>query len=256
MGRSLASTLMRSLGKFWVKEPVADVFRLGTPYVGFYLLAEGGKYTLVDSGLPGYRDLLLRFLAKRGSRLADVEAQILTHHHPEHRGNTAHVQERTGSPSYVHTDDASGLEKRAGLPKGPVWRPAVLKYFAHLLINGFVRTRPVVDAQTFEDGTVLDVPGRPRLIHVPGHTEGHCCLLIESKGAVVTGHALVAMDLETGQPGWRIAPSFTNEDSHTALESLRRLEKLDAEHVLTAHGPSRHQAIEAAVREARAVGVH
>lgn len=30
-----------------------------------------------NSGLPGYRDLLLRFFAKRGSRLADVEAQIL-----------------------------------------------------------------------------------------------------------------------------------------------------------------------------------
>lgn len=81
-------------------------------------------------------------------------------------------------------------------------------------------------------------------------------MLIESKGAVITGDALVDMDLETGQPGWRIAPRFSNEHSHTALKSLSRLEKLAAEHVLTARGPSRHQAIEAAVREARAVGVY
>jgi glyoxylase-like metal-dependent hydrolase (beta-lactamase superfamily II) len=35
---------------------------------------------------------------------------------------------------------------------------------------------PVHEVSTFEDGEVLDVPGKPQVIHAPGRTEGSCAL--------------------------------------------------------------------------------
>jgi glyoxylase-like metal-dependent hydrolase (beta-lactamase superfamily II) len=247
---------MTSCAELWVKEPVADVFRLGTPYVGFYLMAEGGKFTLVDSGLPGYWNLLVRFLTARGSTIADIEAQVLTHHHADHRGNTPRAQQETRGPVYIHPDDVDDLKYRRPARRVPLWRPEVFRYFLHQLAYGVLKTRPVLEVETFEDGSMLDVPGRPQVVHVPGHTRGHCCLYMDSKRAVITGDALVGMNLVTGEPGWRIAPGFINQDSEMALESLGRLERLDADYVLTMHGLYGHGPIEIAVREARIVGVY
>ena len=36
---------------------------------------------------------------------------------------------------------------------------------------------PIAEVSTFGDGETIDVPGRPRAVHAPGHTEGSasCC---------------------------------------------------------------------------------
>jgi hypothetical protein len=49
----------------------------------------------------------------------------------------------------------------------PLWKPPVLHVVAHCLRNGVARTAPVAEASGFGDGEVLDVPGRPRVIHTP-----------------------------------------------------------------------------------------
>ena len=36
--------------------------------------------------------------------------------------------------------------------------------------HGGLRIPAVEEVATFADGEVLDVPGKPRIIHVPGHT--------------------------------------------------------------------------------------
>ncbi len=247
---------MSALANFWIEEPVADVFRLGTAYVGFYLLAEGGKYTVVDSGLPGYWDHLTGFLRSRGSTMDDIEAQVLTHHHPDHRGNTPRLQEEAGARVHIHHADVAALTERTPPPMVPLWRPAVLRYLLHLLRRGAPRMGTVVGADVFGDGELLDLPGQPRVVHVPGHTRGHSCFFLESKRAVLTGDALMGMDLMTGEIGPRIPPSFLNEDSETALSSLSSLEKLDADLALTVHGPHWTGPIADTVRKAREVGVY
>jgi glyoxylase-like metal-dependent hydrolase (beta-lactamase superfamily II) len=39
-----------------------------------------------------------------------------------------------------------------------------------------MKPRPIRELTTYADGETLDVPGRPRVIHTPGHTSGHCSL--------------------------------------------------------------------------------
>jgi hypothetical protein len=45
----------------------------------------------------------------------------------------------------------------------------------HTIANGGAKQSKVPEVIPFDDGDELDVPGRLRVIHTPGHTEGHRC---------------------------------------------------------------------------------
>lgn len=241
---------MASLGNPLVEECAKGVYRLGTTYVGFYLLFEGGKYTLVDSGLPGYWDQLTSFLDGRGHSIDDIEAQILTHHHMDHRGNSERLRE-AGAPARIHHIDAPFLENEAPPPKAPLWRLPVLRYLGHLVKNKAMKTQSLTEYTTYDDDELLEVPGRPRVVHVPGHTMGHCSMYLGEQKAVLAGDALGGMDAYTEAIGPCLAPSFVNDDDQLALESLTRLESLDADKVLVVHGPNFNGPIAEAVALAR-----
>jgi glyoxylase-like metal-dependent hydrolase (beta-lactamase superfamily II) len=112
-----------------------------------------------------------------------------------------------------------------------------------------------VGAETFEDAAVLDVPGRPRVIHTPGHTPGHCALLFEQRGALFAGDALCTWNPVTGQLGPQRFPSALNVNNAQALESLDRIEGLEAQVVLPGHGEPYREEPRGAVAAARAAGI-
>jgi glyoxylase-like metal-dependent hydrolase (beta-lactamase superfamily II) len=92
----------------------------------------------------------------------------------------------------------------------------------HALRGGATRTVPVVEATVFVDEEVLDLPGRPRVIHVPGHTAGHAAIIFEDRKALFVGDVLATMDIESGESGPHLVPRFVNEDDKLALASLVR----------------------------------
>ena len=62
------------------------IHRLTQGVTNFYLIEESGKYTLVDAGTPADWAFFARSLAGLGAKLADVDAVLLTHAHPDHTG--------------------------------------------------------------------------------------------------------------------------------------------------------------------------
>jgi glyoxylase-like metal-dependent hydrolase (beta-lactamase superfamily II) len=46
-----------------------------------------------------------------------------------------------------------------------------------------LRPPKISDPVVFADGETLDVPGRPRVLRTPGHTDGHCAIQFEWLGA-------------------------------------------------------------------------
>ena len=73
-------------------------------------------------------------------------------------------------------------------------------------------------------------------MHVPGHTEGSCAILLEPQRALITGDALATRNPLTGRTGPQIGPDGLNHDSAQALRSLDGLASCPADLVLPGHG--------------------
>ena len=235
-------------------EVAQGIHRLGTYWGNWYLIADRGRFTLVDTGYAGYRDQFDRALAELGASPSDVEGIILTHHHTDHVGNAERLRRATSAPVFAHPLEApliTGHEKPTP-PRGllaNVVRPHVVRLLVHAIRNGGASAAPVAETTSMVPGEVLDVPGKPRVIDSPGHTRGHCSLLLEERDVVISADALVTLDLRTGERGPRI--HAFNADPEMAMNSLVHFERLTVGTLLPGHGQPWTGDMASAVRLAR-----
>lgn len=236
-------------------EVANGVRRIGSRYTNFYLIEDRGKLTLLDAGLPGYWPLLIAELETLGKGLDAIDAILITHHHPDHVGVAERVRRAGSARVYAHAADSPLItgEQKSPPPNffAQLWRPVVFRYLLHSVMAGAARHTPVAHVLTFADGEVLDVPGRPRVVHVPGHTAGQCALVLESQRVLFSADALVTTDLLNGTPGPNVPPDFVNDDSRQMVESLSAIEQVEADVLLPGHGEPWRSGVREAVRLAR-----
>ena len=215
------------------------VYRIGSRWVNLYLVEDGGAVTFVDTGFPGYAPMARDGLSDLGYAASDVKAIVLTHTHSDHIGGARELASETGAPVFVHENEA-GIATGTGRPVAPtsfllaLWRPTMLRFVRHAISNGGIGQPTVTDVTTYSDGEVLDVPGKPRLVFCPGHSKGHCAVLLEQQRVLFCGDALAMLATHTGQTGPMLHPF--NEDGDKARESLSVLDGLEADIVLPGHG--------------------
>jgi glyoxylase-like metal-dependent hydrolase (beta-lactamase superfamily II) len=123
-----------------------------------------------------------------------------------------------------------------------------------LVRRGAARIVPIRVVSSFSDGETIDVPGKPRALHTPGHSPGSAALLLEDRGVVLTGDSLVTRNPFTGRLGPQIMPSGLNADSDQALRSIAVFDSLAAPIVLPGHGEPWTEGVSEAARLARAAG--
>lgn len=220
-------------------EVAEGVFMLGTRWVNFYLVVDGDDCTLVDGGYSGYQRQLAGLLGRIGLRPEAIAGVIVTHHHVDHVGVAERLRGSNGASVFAHEDDAPIVtgERRSHVPPGfyrHAWRPSMARYLAHTVRAGGARYHPVSEVVRVGGEQTLDLPGRPRVIPTPGHTAGHCSVVLADRGVLFTGDAMVNFDYATGRNGLR--QHRFNEDRGAALRSLDRLDGIDAETVLFGHG--------------------
>jgi glyoxylase-like metal-dependent hydrolase (beta-lactamase superfamily II) len=240
-------------------EIVPGVHRLGSSRVNWYVVEDGGRCTVMDAGLSGYWPQLEPALAAMGLKLDDVAAVVLTHAHSDHTGVAGTLHER-GVPVFLHSADqelmSTGKEswkrERSALPA--LARPRAWGFFLHMMRNGALKPPKIGDTVAIADGEQLDVPGQPRVIHTPGHTPGHCSLFFERHRALFVGDLLCTWHAILGRRGPQIMPAAFNVSSAQCLESLGRIEPLEADVLLTGHGEPWTDGVAAAVARARETG--
>ena len=239
---------------------VADgIHRVEDAFTNFYVIEAEDGLTVVDAGVRSSWASLHALLRSIRRAPGDIAAVVLTHAHFDHVGFAARAHRELGVPVHLHENDAP-------LARHP-WRydfeRLPLLYFATQpralpIVGSFLRTRaffppPVRETVRLEEGT-LAVPGRPVVLHTPGHTLGHCSLHLPDRDVLIAGDALVMLDPYTARTGPRLVARAATADVGRNLRSLDALAGTGATHVLTGHGEPWRQGIEAAVARARDAG--
>jgi glyoxylase-like metal-dependent hydrolase (beta-lactamase superfamily II) len=237
------------------------VYRLGHPLVNWYAVVDGGRVTLIDSGLTGDASRIVSDLAEIGITPEQVEAVVLTHGHGDHAGGAEEIRTTAGAHVHVHHDDAKLVAGHVPL-RNLARAPRMVRHTSREFLgtmrffigHGLLRPTPVKVVDEFDDGAVLPVPGAPRVVHVPGHTAGSSALLLEARGVIFTGDALVTYDCYSGKRGPRLLARESNDDNTQAMASLDMLATVRARVVLPGHGDPFDGDISDAVEAAKAAG--
>jgi glyoxylase-like metal-dependent hydrolase (beta-lactamase superfamily II) len=235
-----------------VSEVVRGVYALtigrGALSTNVYLIRSGSFWTLVDAGWFGSEKKIRAAAESVFGPETRPTSMVLTHLHPDHSGATAALAERWGQPAYVHPDElplAAGYQPTYAIPLDrwliPVIRRLPKKTQAKIAAGSDLTA--VVQAFDPEAG----IPGLLgwEAIHSPGHTPGHISLYRREDGVLITGDAVLTVDLNsllgvlTGRQGVFGPPRYSTWDWTAAQRSIAAIAALEPRILATGHGPVR-----------------
>lgn len=214
--------------------------RLGNDVVACYLIDTPEGITLIDAGLPGHWRDLQRELRSLGKSAADIRGIVLTHGDSDHIGFAERLRREHGVPVHVHAADAARARTgdKPKTPAGPMRIGPTVGFFSYGLRKNGLRTTYISEVVEFTGGDVLDLPGSPVIVPMPGHSPGSVAVHVPVADAVFVGDALTTRHVLTGHSGPQPAP-FT-DDPDGARDSLEQLAALQASWVLPGHGAPWH----------------
>ncbi|NIH69841.1 nitroreductase/quinone reductase family protein [Modestobacter marinus] len=219
----------------------------GTPASTVHLVGSGGSWVLVDAGWAGDAGEIRRAAESLFGSGARPSAILLTHVHPDHSGAAGDLARAWRVPVYVHPDE---LPMAAGRYLAEFDMP--LDHWVVLPVMRLLpaRTRSRIEAA----GDITDVtrplppagvvPGAPdwEWIAAPGHTAGSVAFLRRDDGVLISGDALVTVDLDSasgllgGRHGLAGPPWYTTWDRQAARRSVAALAALAPRVLLPGHG--------------------
>jgi glyoxylase-like metal-dependent hydrolase (beta-lactamase superfamily II)/8-oxo-dGTP pyrophosphatase MutT (NUDIX family) len=170
--------------------------RMTGPGTNTYLVGAPGDWLVIDPG-PDDDAHIARIAGFVGDGLKTI---VCTHAHPDHAPGARPLQRLTGAPI---------LGRASGPDFDPAW--------------AFTPDRMLADGDRLQvaDSTL-------RVLHTPGHTEHHVCLLLEEDGLLFSGDHILCGSTTVITP--------PDGDMLAYIDSLRRLSGEPFYFILPAHG--------------------
>lgn len=231
----------------------SGVYRLtvgsGPGRANMYFVSSGASWVLIDTGWPGDAAAIRRAatgLFGSGSRPAAI---LLTHSHPDHSGSARDLAREWDRPVYVHLDElalaGNDITVVRAFPN-PLDRWVILPLL-RLLPH---RRRQAIMEQSSLRHVVRPlppgggVPGLPdwETVPSPGHTPGHVAYFRRRDGILLSGDALVTVNLNSpiglllGRPRLSGPPWYTTWNRRLARESVAELKDLRPRVIAGGHG--------------------
>ena len=197
--------------------------------VRVYLGEKSGKYPDGNQVVVQGRDTKVCFDTPQAANrlvpdLAGTDLVIMGHMHEDHACGLHLLPD---AKVVAHERDVEAVRSWAGLSKHYGYAPSVLEGFRAKIEREFHYVeRP--DAQSYADGATWDLGGsKVTAFHMPGHTSGHCVLLVEPEGVAFIGD----IDLSSFGPYYGDATSNLAEFRST----LARVKEIPAKVWVTSH---------------------
>lgn len=203
-----------------MKQISDNIFQINLGSVNAFLVGD----TLIDTGFKGSTEKIFSALTNAGKEPHDIKRIILTHCHPDHTGSAAELKAILKVPVYAHEQDAILIEDGIGGGRMHL-TPGIINWLVYQLIikKAGNSIDPLFIDVKVKDGDMID---DIRVIHTPGHSDGHISLLIKD--------VLIAADICANVTG--LAYSTLYEDIKQGRESILRAASFNFEKAVFGHG--------------------
>lgn len=181
-----------------------------------FLLADGDASVMIDTGMVGEPLLIRRLLRKLGRTPKSIKAILLTHGHLDHAGNLAWLKQWTGAIVFAHAEESRHVA-------GTYPYTGVTRWCGRLEAAGrfLFRHRAATIDEFLTDGQELPFWGGLRVVHLPGHTAGHCGFFSARHDLLFSGDMFASYFFNVHKP-----PAILNsvpEQFPASVEKVRRL---------------------------------
>jgi len=200
----------------------------------FLLVGDGA--VLVDTGLKGEGERIIRAMASAGVAARDLRLILLSHGHADHAGAAPEVSAATGAPIALRSEDASWTSQGLQVPAPPVtpWARVISRFLSAPFLREAMPTPmlvPDVLIQQAELGlAAYGVQGT--VLHTPGHTAGSISVVLADGRAIVGDLAMNGLPSSPFRP----TPPMVAQDADLLIASWKLIYDRGATYVYPGHG--------------------
>ena len=197
-----------------------------------HLVVDGEEGALIDAGFSDDQSINSRLEALRGFAGLKLRYIVITHHHFDHSSGAHRLREETGARIVMHRDEAPLLQRAAEeeLPSD-VDAPPDRQQFREQTLRFRRDGAKGAPDELVSDGDTLRVGGLTlRMVHTPGHTAGHLSPFLEEGRVVFAGDNVLGL-------GTTVVPPPPHGDMAQYIDSLAKMQGLEAELMCCGHGP-------------------
>lgn len=228
-----------------------QIYRIPIPvpfpmkYVYCYLIEGSQGWDLIDTGLnyAAAREAWQQAFTQLRIEPQSIRAIYLTHFHPDHFGLAGWLQQWTGAPVYLSSEDLQMVNRvwgaesiqakrirelylQHGVPQELALQ--IMEQMEHL--NKHVHPLPVITPMVEKE--VVFGEETWQVIHTPGHSDGHLCFYHAGERLLLAADHILAKIT----PNISLWPGCRPNPLDDYLHSLEKMVGLDVERVLPAHG--------------------
>jgi glyoxylase-like metal-dependent hydrolase (beta-lactamase superfamily II) len=190
-----------------------------------HLLEDGDASVIIDTGMVGEPFFIRRLVRRLGLKPDSIKAILLTHGHLDHAGNLAWLKQWSGAKVYAHSEEVRHVA-------GTYHYTGVARWCGRLEAAGrFVfRYRAAAIDEFLTDGQELPFWGGLRVVHLPGHTAGHCGFYSATHNLLFSGDMFASYFFNVHKP-----PAILNSVPERFAESVEKIRCLNPGWIVPSH---------------------